>query len=111
MKAGILSEISTEILDMRHRITWNVLISKKIVLLKWTSHITAKSIIKLITRSYSEYVHFKSFILLSKSWFHGNISRSEAYNILVTNQNYNGTFLLRNNSSEKGKYTLCVYKK
>lgn len=49
--------------------------------------------------------------LTDKSWFHENITRMQAYLLLTENNCQNGTFLIRNNSSDKGKYTLCLYKK
>lgn len=48
---------------------------------------------------------------LEKEWFHNNLTRSQAYSLLVNSQSENGTYLVRNNSSDKGKFTLCVYKK
>jgi hypothetical protein len=46
----------------------------------------------------------------SQQWFHGDLNRSQAYTLLVNERNTNGTFIIRNNSSEKGKYTLCILK-
>ena len=44
-------------------------------------------------------------------WFHKNLSRSQAYVLLINEKNENGTFLIRNNSTDKDKYTLSILKK
>ena len=53
----------------------------------------------------------KKLYYLDKEWFHNNLTRSQAYSLLVNSHSENGTYLVRNNSSDKGKFTLCVYKK
>ncbi len=47
---------------------------------------------------------------VDKEWFHGNLTRNQAYLVIMENQTGNGSFLVRNNSSDEGNFTLCIYK-
>jgi hypothetical protein len=49
--------------------------------------------------------------IYANNWFHGNISRSQAYSLLVSNSNNeSGRFLIRYSSDYTGTYTLCLCK-
>lgn len=44
--------------------------------------------------------------LVNEEWYHGNMTSESAHNALITSPD--GTFLIRNSTSYKGWYILCV---